>query len=237
MANRPPKYPIEEWRGKRYGHLTIIDYKDAHFVCKCDCGNIKITKPSFLFNRKVTNCGLNCPHRQEQYDGRSHERLYRIWQGMKQRCYKPGSPAARYYYNRGIRICDEWRNDYNAFKKWALENGYEDGLTIDRIDSDGNYEPENCRWATYQEQRDNTRSPYTLTEAPQYRTAKLYEVDGEWKSLPEWADISGIGKSTLAYRIKVNGMTMKEALTIPKDNRGRKSNGYIQNNQKVVNGK
>ena len=217
-------YPISEWRGRRYGHLTIIDYKDAHFICKCDCGNIKVTKPSFLFNRKVTCCGLKCIYHKEQFDGHSKERLYGIWRGMLRRCYTPGTYTAKYYYDRGIRVCDEWRKDYTAFRDWALSNGYRDDLTIDRIDFDGNYEPSNCRWATYKQQVENQHPRYTFTERRKYNVRTLYEVDGEIKTLSEWADISGFEIPTLRYRVRVKGMTMKEAIYTPKDPRGRKLN-------------
>jgi hypothetical protein len=205
-------YPISEWRGRRYGHLTIIDYKDAHFICKCDCGNIKVTKPSFLFNKKMTCCGIKCVHHQEQYDGRSKTRLFRTWQGMLQRCYNPNASSAKYYYDRGIKVCDEWRKDFAAFREWALANGYRDDLTIDRIDFDGNYEPSNCRWATHKEQNSHLR--------PQ--EPRLLEIRGERKHISVWAKEQGMTVEAIRYRVRRKGMTWEEAILTPKDPRGRK---------------
>lgn len=91
--------------------------------------------------------------------GHSHSRLFNIWRGMKQRCYYPSHQSYPHYGGRGITICDEWRQSFLAFRGWALANGYQEHLTLDRIDPDGCYCPSNCRWATYQEQTLNKRRP------------------------------------------------------------------------------
>lgn len=211
------KYFAEEWKGLKYGHLTIEDYsyKDKMFVCRCDCGNEKKVKPTLLFMKKYVCCGLNCKYHQEQYDRSSKERLNQIWRGMKQRCYNPKSQGYRWYGARGITICDEWREDYQAFKSWALENGYADDLTIDRIDSDGNYEPSNCRWATYKQQSETSRKPYTLTPRPPEKRyfGKVYEINGESHPLQYWCDMRGISREAVEYRLK-HGYSLEEALTV-----------------------
>ena len=108
---------------------------------------------------------------------------------MKYRCNNPNCSSYADYGGRGIKVCDEWQN-YIPFSEWALANGYDDSLTIDRIDVDGNYEPSNCRWATKKEQQNNLR-----------RTTFI-EYNGEKKSISEWSEIFGISKQTIAYRIK-----------------------------------
>jgi hypothetical protein len=120
----------------------------------------------------------------------SYDRLYKTHQGMKARCYNSNSDSYKYYGGRGITICDEWRNSYKAFKEWAINNGYRDDLTIDRIDVNGNYEPSNCRWITNKEQQRNKR------------TNHLIECNGDIKPLCEWAEIYGINAETIVCRIK-----------------------------------
>lgn len=216
--NQQKKYIAEEWAGKRYGHLTIIGYENKKFICRCDCGGECRAKPSYLFNGKMKTCGYNCPHHQEQYDRRSKERLYSVWHGMIDRCYNPNSTGYKTYGGRGITVCDEWKNDFWAFNRWGIENGYQEGLSIDRIDCDGNYEPSNCRWATTQMQRDNQHDPYTFTPKPnsfKRRTAKRHEVFGEKLTMQQIVEKYGKSEPLIRYRLKI-GMTLEDAITKPK---------------------
>lgn len=118
----------------------------------------------------------------------SQYRLYRIWQMMRQRCNNENAENYKYYGGRGICVCDEWGNDFSLFALWSFANGYNDNLTIDRIESDGNYEPSNCRWISKKEQMNN-RSSNTK-----------YTYDGETHTLSEWADIYKINKGTFYTR-------------------------------------
>lgn len=139
--------------------------------------------------------------------GLSHHRLNRIYYNMIKRC-KPTSERHHRYYDRGITVCDEWRNSFTSFADWAFSNGYRDDLTLDRIDNDKGYSPGNCRWATPKEQSNNMRRNHLLS------------YNGEVHTMAEWARILGISRYTICSRIRLGWSIDKTLSTPTKETRG-----------------
>lgn len=174
---------FKDLTGETYGKLTVRCFcgKDKYshnlWLCDCECGGTAITDTSALKQGKAKSCG--CLHKQRLIDrntthGKSKTRLYKIYSHMIERCYNPKCKGYKDYGNRGIKVCDEWQ-EFTNFYRWALENGYKENLTIDRINVNGNYEPSNCRWATMLTQSNNKRNTIKIT------------FDNEVHTLSEWS--------------------------------------------------
>ena len=195
--------------GARYGRLTVIKENGRKhgrvlWLCQCDCGNTITTDGIYLRQGDTKSCGcyqrdiaklVNSTHRSQK------TRVYNSWRGMKDRCYNEKHSSYADYGGRGITVCEEWRNSFESFRDWAYANGYNDDLTIDRIDPNGNYEPSNCRWATKTQQARNTRR------------CKKIEFNGETHNLSEWAQLIGVSYRTLYHRIFSYHMPIEKALT------------------------
>jgi hypothetical protein len=132
--------------------------------------------------------------------GKRHTRIYDIWRSMKQRCYNPKSISYKNYGKKGVGVCDEWRSQFVPFYEWSIKNGYNDKMTLDRIDANGNYEPSNCRWVSYTEQANNKSN------------SRLLEWRSEIHTMAEWGRITGIGDSTIFARLK-SGWSVERALS------------------------
>ena len=139
-------------------------------------------------------------NRYKRYYGIPHQRLHNIWAGMKARCYIKGNPGYKNYGGRGIKVDDLWKEHFLYFYDWAMSNGYQDDLTIERIDNNGNYEPSNCVWISREKQAHNTRQNVNIT------------YNGETKCMEEWSKIFGINSKVIKFRMD-NGMTFEEAIT------------------------
>ena len=203
--------------GQTFNRLTVIEKTDKRdssgsviWLCRCVCGNMVEQRGRSLTSGHTKSCG--CWHRERSsvfakeylrtHGLRSH-RLYTTWEHMKQRCYNKNNKDYKNYGARGIIVCDEWLDDFMIFYNWAISNGYDDELTIDRIDVNGDYEPSNCRWATQEEQNNNKRSHHKLT------------YNGETLTLAQWAKRINISYDTLERRINKHKWSVEKALTTP----------------------
>lgn len=190
----------EDLTGRKYGLLTVkgmvgVINSRRIWHCVCECGNHKNIREDSL-KKYTKSCGCQIQAKAKEKGrgvthGKSHTRLYSIWAGMKARCYNPHDTGYKYYGGRGIKVCAEWFDGFEAFYEWAMQNGYTDDLTLDRIEVNGNYEPSNCRWTTRKIQRLNQRQ-------------KEITHNNEKHTLLEWANITGIKYDTLLWRYNHN---------------------------------
>ena len=195
--------------GQKFGRLTVVrfDHKEngrKYYLCQCDCGNFKIVSNHSLKSGNTKSCG--CLHKeiliQRNKDNRVHhpenERLLRIWRAMLHRCYKETDEHYDYYGGRGIKVCDGW-HDFETFQKWALANGYADNLTIDRLDGNKDYCPENCSWATMTVQNNHKSDTKWLT------------YKGKTQSLSDWCRELGLDYFRTKARLNSLGWSVEDA--------------------------
>lgn len=199
---------LEDLTNQVFGRLTVIERAEDYvqpngsrrprWKCQCECGNIKITTASNLKRGITTSCGCfqreNMSRLKKTHGGwANNEKLFGVWIGIRKRCLSSYAHNYSDYGGRGITICDEWKDDYSAFKEWSISNGYKEGmgLSIDRIDVDGDYCPENCRWADNLTQQNNKRNTIYIS------------ANNEKHSLKEWSRIREINYQTLYQRYKL----------------------------------
>ena len=214
---------VKDITGQRFGRLTVLEFEytldsAARWLCECDCGALVLVRSNHLQRGRTRSCGCfqkecitglgrdsathhDCPR------GKSRPPLYNSWANMIQRCTNPRNSSYKWYGARGISICDEWR-EYSKFREWALNSGWEPGLTIERIDLDKGYEPSNCKWITPQEQHLNMS------------TNKILTFRGESKPMKTWCEELGMPYYTVRSRLNILHWSVEDALTIEVKHRG-----------------
>lgn len=203
----------EKYINKKYNKLTILSVvKDdsemwkTKVLCKCECGNEKVITLSNITNGRTKSCGCirkENGHKQganKKTHGQSKTSLYNIYYAMVNRCHKENSTVYNSYGARGIKVCDEWLNDFESFYNWSYANGYKQGLSIDRINNNGNYEPNNCRWVDMSVQSTNKRNTIYLT------------YNNKTQSMKQWANELGLNYGNFKYRIRDKNMSIDEAI-------------------------
>lgn len=201
--------------GQKFGTLTVLRFAGINknhkstWLCKCECGVEKVMSRENLIRAKSCGCKSRVNNKNGYIHGDSHTRLYGVWKDMRRRCNKKFAEKYPYYAGRGISVCDEW-NDWMNFKSWAIENGYQEGLTIDRIDGNAGYSPDNCRWATRTEQCNNLSSNIHV------------EYRGRDYTLGELARLEGIAYQRLRDRVRGLNWTVERAVQAGKQDVLRK---------------
>lgn len=204
--------------GNKYNKLTVVkrvnkpNEKSVIWECLCDCGNTTYVRGKNLKNGAVKSCGcLLKSNKSSIRHNMSKTRLYRTWANIKGRCYIPSCKAYKNYGLRGITMCDEWKNSFESFMEWALNNGYNDTLSIERIDVNKGYYPDNCTWIPLNEQQKN-------------RTINLnINYNGETKILAEWCRELGKPYKQIHNRIYKLGWSFERAITEPVHTEKRKN--------------
>lgn len=213
---------LRDLTGQRFGRLTVIcranDFvcssgrKITMWHCLCDCGTEKDIASTSLINRATTSCGCwnyeqmcNKEIKHKKH-GERDTVLYQRWCGMKDRC---NDPKRLRYNGRGITVCDEWKNDYMSFAEWSRNNGFREDLTLDRIDNDKGYYPENCRWTDITTQQNNKENNVRIS------------FDGETHTQAEWSRLTGLNRYLIHDRLE-RGWSVYRTLTTPPKEYNRK---------------
>lgn len=202
--------PFIEMTGVRHGMLVVVAHagRNRHkhhvWLCRCDCGNEKVVEGAYLRTGHTRSCGcatavlIGTRRRRHGHAPLGNpSREYITWNGMKRRCYSPKVEMYPIYGGRGIKVCDRWRDSFEAFL--ADMGPKPAGFSLDRIDPDGNYEPGNCRWATAGEQSRNRR------------TARMLTINGVTRNLSEWSRLTGLRHTTILWRLR-NGKPIEAAI-------------------------
>ena len=213
---------------KKFGTLTVVKRIEnyvspsgtirSQWLCKCECGNYTKVTSDKLKSGNTKSCGclkVDAASKMNYKHGMRKTRLYRIYSAMVCRCENKNAVNYHSYGGRGIKVCDECRGENGAknFIDWSDKNGYKENLTIDRIDVNGDYSPENCKWSTRMEQSSNRTDNHFIT------------INGETHTLSEWSRISGISVSTICQRMKAGASDEDAVFRKLYYRKGEKQNG------------
>lgn len=193
---------IKDLTGKRFGRLTVLESSGKssngkyQWNCKCDCGNYIIVKGNSLTTGHTKSCG--CLGRESKVEvntthGLRNHPLYGVWLNVKGRCCNPNNSHYKYYGDKGITVCDEWRDDFKSFYDWMINNGYHKGMSIDRIDNSLGYSPDNCRVIPLSAQSSNRTTNYKIPYNDSFYT------------VAELSRLLNVKSSTLYSRLRRNG--------------------------------
>lgn len=203
---------IRDITGQKFNMLTAIRIAERNplkWECKCDCGNLCIVRAGNIINGKQKSCGC-LSHKGNPIHGQCYTRVYRIYAKIKRRCFVKDDPAYPRYGGRGITMCDEWKDSFENFSEWAYANGYADNLSIDRIDNNGSYTPENCRWSDLYCQANNKRNNV------------IYCYEGKTQTLPNWCREKNMSYKAVWYRLS-KGWPFEKAISTPVTRKGTKN--------------
>ena len=210
MRNKYTNSILDNYVGTKQYFLEIISYTERdekshrYFICKCDCGKELAIRVDQIIRKNQKSCGC---YKYNLKTGCSYYRLYAVWKGMKARCYDINNERYKIYGEKGIKVCDEWKDDFISFYDWSIKNGYNQNAkygecTIDRIDNNGDYEPSNCRWVSnLRQQRNTNRTVY-------------FEYKGVTKPLIDWCEELNLPYNTIRARYARLGQ-VERVLTQP----------------------
>ena len=196
--------PYKDISGQTFGELTAISisHRKNHqtfWNCKYSCGKECKVSLNCLVRGHTKSCG----HLKHKYNDMSKTKLYKVWKSMNERCYLPSAISYKNYGSRGIRVCDEWRNDFMQFYNWAIANGYSDDLSIDRINNDKGYCPSNCRWATRKVQMNNRSNSRNIS------------YNGTTMTLKQWSEYFGFNYKYFHEVMSKNNWDIEKVLNMP----------------------
>ena len=198
---------FKDLTNQKFNRLTVLKLAPKHknkiaWLCSCDCGKTIIVLASNLTNNRTRSCGclkMEKLLQRSTIHNQRHTKIYEVWKTLKQRCFNPTNISYKNYGGRGITICEDWKNNFSSFYEWSMKNGYKEGLSIDRIDNNGNYCPENCRWTDRLTQANNTRTNHFIT------------FRNQTKTIAEWARHFNLPYSNILAKLQKNNYDSEKA--------------------------